>query len=146
MDERKVSRSAVIAAPAEKIFAIIADPRRHPDIDGSAMVRGNLYGPERLEAGSTFGMSMRLLGIPYRTRNRVVEYEPDRRIAWRHFGPHRWRWELEPVDENTTRVTETFDYSHAGPYAFLYRLVGYPSRNARAIEASLQRLKQLLEA
>ena len=37
--------------------------------------------------------------------NKVVEYEPNRLIAWCHPGKHRWRYELEPVDGGT-RVTQ----------------------------------------
>ncbi|MEY9213950.1 SRPBCC family protein [Thermobifida halotolerans] len=146
MAKHRVSRSIVVNAPAEEVFAVIADPRRHPDLDGSATVRGHLHGPTRLTAGSEFGMDMKMFGVPYRMTNRVVEYEKDRRIAWRHIGAHRWRWELEPLDDGTTRVTETFDYSTTGPLAVLYRLAGHPARNARAIEATLPRLKALVES
>jgi hypothetical protein len=37
-----------------------------------------------------------------------------RLIAWRHVGPHRWRYELEP-DPAGTRVTETWDASYRNP-------------------------------
>ena len=52
------------------------------------------------------------MGVPYLTKNTVVEYDEDRLIAWRHLGKHRWRYELEPV-EGGTKVTETFDWSTA---------------------------------
>ena len=40
--------------------------------------------------GSTFGMSMKL-GVPYSMTNTVIEFEPDRRIAWQTVlaGPAR---------------------------------------------------------
>ncbi|GLU47541.1 SRPBCC family protein [Nocardiopsis ansamitocini] len=143
MAKHRVSRTIVIAAPAPKIFDILADPRRHPEMDGSGSVQGAIEGPGRLGLGSRFGMDMRL-GLPYRITNEVVEFEENRLIAWRHKGPHRWRWVLEPLDEHTTKVTETFDYSYAG--SFVYQLLGYPARNARGIEETLPRLKKLLES
>jgi hypothetical protein len=73
----------------------------------------------------------------------VVEFEENRLIAWRHFAGHRWRWELEPVDENTTRVTETFDYSTAAIGA-LYPLLGFPERNRKGIEETLRRLQEVV--
>ena len=33
----------------------------------------------------------------------VVEFEEDRRIAWRHYGHHIWRYTLEPTDGGTRR-------------------------------------------
>jgi hypothetical protein len=83
-----------IAAPAEVVFDILTNPAQHPEIDGSTTVRRLLRGPRRLSAGSRFSMSMRLFGVPYRVTNRVVEFESNRLIAWRHFEPQRWRYEL----------------------------------------------------
>jgi uncharacterized protein YndB with AHSA1/START domain len=107
----------VIPAPPEKIFALIADPTRHKDIDGSGSVRDAKKVPEHLELGSTFGMSMKM-GLPYSMVNTVIEYQPNRCIAWQTRPPigksiaggRIWRYELEPVDGGT-RVRETWDYS-----------------------------------
>ncbi|HEX5493526.1 MAG TPA: SRPBCC family protein [Mycobacteriales bacterium] len=139
---RQVADSIVIAAPPGAIFDILADPRQHPRIDGSGSVREVSVGPDRLSAGARFGMRMRR-GAPYRVTNVVLEFEPDRRIAWRHFGRHVWRYELEPVDGGT-RVTETFDWSPSPMRALLDR-TGVPRQNARAITATLQRLKDTVE-
>lgn len=142
MAKHLVSRSIVIDAPADKIFDILAAPRRHSEFDGSGTVNGMVEGPLRLFRGARFGMDM-TLGMPYRISNRVVEFEENRLIAWRHFGPHRWRWELRPQDDGTTEVTETFDYTRA-PFG-VYELLGFPARNARGIEETLPRLKSLAE-
>jgi uncharacterized protein YndB with AHSA1/START domain len=134
---RSVSRSVLVPAPAEEVFALLADPRRHAEIDGSGTVRGPLRAPERLGLGATFGMRMRL-GLPYVMTSTVVEFQEGRRIAWRHLGHHVWRYELEPL-EGGTRVTETFDWGPARVPRAL-ELLGYPARNARSIEATLERL------
>lgn len=136
---RSVSRSAVVPAPPRTVFDLLADPRRHAEIDGSGTVKGQVRGPERLGLGSRFGMRMRL-GVPYVITSEVVELEPDRRIAWRHLGHHVWRYELEPV-EGGTRVTETFDWSTSRAPRVL-ELLGYPARNLRGIEGTLARLQK----
>ena len=137
---RSLSRSAVIAAPPAEVFDLLADPRRHAEIDGSGTVKGQVEGPQRLTQGARFGMRMHLV-VPYRITSEVVEFEPDRRIAWRHLGRHVWRYELEPV-EGGTRVTETFDWAPAlVPRAL--ELLRVPARNARGIEATLVRLQQV---
>ena len=132
-----VSESIQIAAPASRIFDILAAPRRHVEIDGSHMLRRCLDGPGRLGLGSEFVMSMRLWGFPYRVRNRVVEFEENRLIAWRHFEPQHWRFELVPT-ESGTRVTETFDYSYWTPAGRLLLVaLGWPRRNKLAITKTL---------
>ena len=147
MSDRLVAGTTTIAAPPDVVFAIVADPRQHPRIDGSGSVRAVLTGPERLEKGATFGVAMRLFGLPYTIRNRVVEYEENRRIAWRHFGAHRWRYELVPTPDGGTRVTETFDYTRYDPFwAAGLRAVGFPERNRRGITETLARLKQAAES
>ncbi|MDT0304376.1 SRPBCC family protein [Streptomonospora wellingtoniae] len=141
MAKHQVSRSVVIDASAERIFRIISDPRRHHEFDGSGTVQRARCDAGPLGPGSRFGMEMRM-GLRYRTANRVVEYEENRLIAWRHAGTHIWRWRLEPLDDGTTRVTETFDYTRMSA---AYILIGYPARNARGIEQTLPRLKRLAE-
>lgn len=143
MAERMVSATKTINAPAQQIFNILADPDRHSLIDGSDTVRGKRGGgSSRLELGSRFSMDMKM-GLPYRITNKVVEFEENRRIAWRHFAGHRWRWELKPVGENVTEVTETFDWSTA-PAGPLYVFVGFPKRNLVAIRETLRRLEKAL--
>ena len=74
----------------------------------------------------------------------MVEYEENRLIAWQHFGKHRWRYELEPV-EGGTEVTETFDWSTStSPKAL--ELAGYPERHLGNIERSLERLEEMATA
>lgn len=139
MTDRRISANTTVKAPAERIFALLTDPAKHPLLDGSGtVVAARGANPERLELGSKFGMDMRI-GVPYRITNRVVEFEQDRLIAWRHAGGHRWRWELTPVDAETTEVTETFDWSTA-PAGFLYPALGFIERNRKGIAATLARL------
>ncbi|MEV7430807.1 MULTISPECIES: SRPBCC family protein [unclassified Nocardioides] len=146
--ELRVSATEIVSAPPETVFAILADPRQHPRIDGSGTVRGSVSGPERLGLGATFGMSMKM-GAPYRIRNKVVEFEEGRLIAWKHLGSHRWRYELEPVDlagRPGTRVTETWDgtyYNRLGRAAM--KRLGMPEKNRRGIEGTLPRLKAAAE-
>lgn len=141
-----VSESIDIAASPEVVFAILADPRQQSRIDGSGSVRGLLKGPERLSKGATFGVDMLLFGVPYKIRNTVVEFEEGRRVAWRHFGGHRWRYVLEPIGSGT-RVTESFDYSMYGlPHRLLIELTGFPQRNRNGIAGTLVKLKEAAES
>ncbi|HUF31654.1 MAG TPA: SRPBCC family protein [Acidimicrobiales bacterium] len=144
MTDKQVSGTRVIDATPEAIFAVLADPTKHPLFDGSGTVReSKSSGGERLAMGSKFGMSMKM-GVPYGITNTVVEFEEGRRIAWRHAGRHRWRYELEPVDGGArTQVTETFDWGPAIA-GVTYPLVGIPAKNKKAIDATLERLDAML--
>jgi uncharacterized protein YndB with AHSA1/START domain len=143
VSNRQISRSRVVDAAPGRIFELLVDPANHPLLDGSGSVRASRStGPRRLELGSRFGMDMRL-GVPYKILNTVVEFEPDRLIAWRHFSGHRWRWQLRDLGDGRTEVTETFDWSTARSPRFI-ELLGFPARNRRGIEATLRRLEDVL--
>ncbi len=141
---RVVSVERRIEASADVIFDLLADPAAHAGFDGSGTVvaaRGD--NPERLELGARFGMDMRL-GVPYKISNEVVEFEEGRRIAWRHFGHHVWRYELEPVDGGTL-VTESFDWERSR-FPPMYEWVGYPARHEINMAQTLDRLADLVES
>ena len=140
--ERIVSVSRHVRATPEQIFEILADPRMHSRIDGSGTVRGEISGPARLHLGARFGMAMRW-GLPYRTVNRVIEFEEGRRIAWWHLAHNAWRYVLEPRDGGTL-VTEQFDWSRSRS-GLLLRRTNLLRRNEAAMRATLDRLAALLE-
>lgn len=142
---RVVAAERVVPARPQRVFDLLADPAQHPRLDGSGSVRtaddGN---PVRLSKGARFGMGMRM-GLAYRITNVVVEFDEPRRIAWRHFAGHRWRYLLTPVDGGTL-VREEWDPTrvpHLWPWYVASR---FPSRNRDSIEASLERLEELVGA
>lgn len=162
LDDRRVVVERDINASAERIFDVLADPRRHPVIDGSgAVLDPTIAAPRRLSQGATFRMRMRshpasadpahLLqaGIALASRGRlkitVVEFAEPRRIAWRNFGGHIWRYELEPITEESTRVREIFDYA-TNRTPWLLELVGFPTKNKASMTRTLERLDALVTA
>jgi uncharacterized protein YndB with AHSA1/START domain len=147
-----VTVERLIPAPPEAIFALIADPARHRDMDGSGTVQGARGSSERLGLGSQFGMSMKM-GLPYSMVNTVIEYEQDRRLAWQTRGPgpvgklvggRIWRYELQPVDDGTL-VRESWDISEEAPVTKLgvKRLANKTEQN---MAATLARIEELVTA
>ncbi|CAN5771521.1 SRPBCC family protein [soil metagenome] len=141
-----VAVERVVPAEPATIFELLTDPAQHVLLDGSGSVRRTRVGnPERLTLGARFGMDMRI-GLPYRISNVVVEFEQDRRIAWRHFAGHRWRYTLTavaPVSAGgpaATLVREEWDPSRAPQLWMYYRLMGFPERNRSGMVATLERL------
>jgi len=148
--EDVVSVERVIAAPAGEIFALLVDPTRHQDIDGSGTVREAKGEPERLALGDSFGMSMKM-GLPYSMVSTVVELEEDRRIAWQTRGPGAigkhvagriWRYELEPVDGGTL-VRETWDIRQESPLTKPVVRLG-KEKTRKNMAATLERIEQVV--
>jgi hypothetical protein len=148
VSDQLISESITVAAPPAVVFAILADPRQHNRIDGSGSVGSVIAGPDRITAeGQTFTVRMTLFGLPYVIRNRVVEFEADRRIAWRHFTANRWRYELTPTPDRGTMVTESFDTSRANELTdTVVRWAKFYERNREGIVSTLERLKKAAEA
>jgi uncharacterized protein YndB with AHSA1/START domain len=139
MMPRSVSATRTINAPASVIFNFLANPRQHSNFDGSNSVRGVKDAPERLYLGATFAMNMKI-GLPYFTRNVVVDFEENQSIAWHHFARFVWRYDLEEIPGGT-KVTESFTYEQ--PWAVFIIWLGVPEKNRRAMAASLERLERL---
>ena len=133
--ERQVSTSRVVAAPAEAIFDVLADPSKHSIIDGSGTLVEAKSNPPRLFLGAKFGMKMSFHVV---MRNKVVEFEDGKQIGWRHIGQHIWRYQLEPV-EGGTKVTETFDW-RPSPVPWLLHRQNIPKKNLASMEQTLARL------
>jgi len=139
---RAVSRRATVAAPPAEIFALVSDPHRHPELDGSGTVRDiPVSGPHQLSKGATFSVGMKQFGVPYRITSTVTAYEDGALVEWQHPMGHRWRWQLREMEPGTTEVTETFDYSTAKAPKLL-ELFGQPKANAAGITKTLEALTE----
>ena len=139
---RKVSRSAEVAAPAAELFPLIADPRRHSELDGSGTVGDFVSAPDQLSSGAEFTVRMKQYGVPYKITSRVTDFADSQVVEWQHPLGHRWRWELRPLSDRATLVTETWDYSQvSSARAKGLELIRYPAKNAAGIEATLRHLQ-----
>jgi uncharacterized protein YndB with AHSA1/START domain len=141
IDRKKqiVSVERVISATPEQIFELLADPRQHSKIDGSGSVKAaRVSAPRRLSLDAKFTMEMKI-GFPYKMTNTVVEFEENRRIAWRHLGGHIWRYILEPVDGGT-KVVEQFDYNGSKSVLIL-KLRGSMKSNEKFMTKTLENLE-----
>ncbi|QCB98662.1 polyketide cyclase / dehydrase and lipid transport [Arthrobacter sp. PAMC25564] len=142
-----VSRSRFVAATPEAVFDVLATPALHSVIDGSGTVKGaQPHGPGRLALGAKFGMEMNVR-VDYKILNTVCEFEEGRRIAWRHFYGHVWRYLLEPATDAAgkpgTLVTEQWDARQVRGRIFL-RLAGYLRRHPANLEQTLAKLDAYL--
>jgi uncharacterized protein YndB with AHSA1/START domain len=140
-----VSASREIAAPADTIFELIADPSLQPQWDGNDNLAEARTGQRVRAVGDVFTMTLTIGSV--RT-NHVVEFDEGRLIAWRPSEQgkeppgHLWRWQLEPLDDSRTLVTHTYDWSQLTDEN---RLPRARATTEDKLQASIERLAALAE-
>ncbi|MDT7708213.1 MAG: hypothetical protein QOG20_3820 [Pseudonocardiales bacterium] len=133
---RKLQASKVIEAPADVIFALLADPNRHQELDDAGMIRGVAGDAPPIKGiGQIFAMNMNQAAMgDYRMINTVTAYVPDARIGWApaldpscdlaeklgdmDASGHTYTYDLHEV-EGGTEVTQTYEWMSVKDPKFL---------------------------
>ncbi|MGH9157144.1 MAG: SRPBCC family protein [Acidimicrobiales bacterium] len=152
------SESVLVDAPADRVFAQVADLRAHPRLAGSGEVRAiRVPDSEPLRVGTRFEADEVIRIGPFQrnltARSEVVEHEPPAVLSWTSrptSGPKpkriQWWFRLSRVGPNRTRVVHDVEVD----FGFgLNALVGVPYRLARrrsARRGMAQTLKHLAHA
>ncbi len=157
MTDETMSAACAIDAPADTVFAVLADPTTHQAIDGTGWVRESLDGKQLTEVGQIFRMAMyhdNYGGMHYEMANRVEVFDPPHAIAWLpgqgdddahlEFGGWVWRYDLKPIGADQTEVTLTYDWS-AVP-AELREHIEFPPFDRQHLDNSLKHLAELAQA
>jgi uncharacterized protein YndB with AHSA1/START domain len=156
METERVTASTTIDATPEAVFAVLADPSAHADIDGTGWVRESLDGDRITTAGQVFRMAMYHPNHPdqdYKIANRVEVFDEPRAIAWQpgtespetgelSFGGWIWRYDLEATGPSRTTVTLTYDWSAVPPQVREY--LQFPPFAQDHLDNSLQHLSDLV--
>jgi hypothetical protein len=154
MAVESTSATTVINAPAEVIFAVLADPANHAAIDGTGWVREPLDSQPLTAVGQTFKMAMYHENHPdggYQMVNRVRVFDPPGAISWEPgydtgdgslgFGGWIWRYDLDPTGPAKTKVTLSYDWS-AVPET-IRQNIQFPPFPPEHLDNSLAHLAQL---
>jgi uncharacterized protein YndB with AHSA1/START domain len=118
-DDKSITVSRTISAPVERVFALLADPDRHPDIDDTGAVRHSRSHFVISGVGEVFTMDMHdeRLGGDYRIDNLVTTYVRDQAIGWspglagKDPIGHTFTYTLTPRSDDSTSVSQTYDWS-----------------------------------
>lgn len=143
---RIVTASREMAAGADRIFALIADPAEQPRWDGNDNLQEAAPGQRVRAVGNVFTMRLRMGSL---RENHVVDFVEGRRIAWRpaEVGQappgHVWAWQLEPLGPGHTLVTHTYDWTDLRDES---RFPRARATTAERLQASLVRLAALAES
>jgi uncharacterized protein YndB with AHSA1/START domain len=144
--DRIVTATRVIAASAQRIFDLIADPSLQPSWDGNGNLAEAAPGQRVHRAGDVFKMKLTQGAV---RENHVVEFIEGSQIAWRPAEPgkqppgHLWRWLLEPVNASLTTVTHIYDWTALTDQN---RMVVARAMTPDRLRASLDRLAVLAQS
>ena len=133
---RLVKAEREIAASADRIFDLIADPAQQPGWDGNDNLKDAAPGQRVRAVGAVFTMRLTRGGI---RENHVVDFLEGRRIAWRPAvqgkSPpgHLWAWELQPRGPSRTLVTHTYDWTDLKDRSRIPRCPGDHSHQATGV-------------
>lgn len=155
MTNETVSAITIIKAPAETVFAVLADPTSHAAIDGTGWVCESLDGEHLTEEGQIFRMAMYHDNHPdggYEMANKIGVFDPPRAISWEpgqdvkgdgnlEFGGWIWRYDLASVGQSETEVKLSHDWS-AVPQ-FLREEIQFPPFSSDHLRNSLNHLAEL---
>jgi uncharacterized protein YndB with AHSA1/START domain len=154
MTDEQMTATTTVDAPAERIFAVVADPASHQHIDGTGWVREPLDAQPLGDLGQVFRMAMHHDNHPdgdYVMANKVTVLDPPGAIAWTPgqegpdgeigYGGFSWRYDLVPAGTDKTDVTLTYDWSEASPEIREY--VQFPPFEVSHLENSLSHLSAL---
>ncbi|BDH57077.1 hypothetical protein MTP03_20160 [Tsukamurella sp. PLM1] len=80
----QMSTTRVIAASPERVFAVLADPANHQEIEPTDWVRAAVDVAPIDHVGQMFSVNMYLeqAGGDYVMENKVTDFEQDRVIGW----------------------------------------------------------------
>ncbi|MBY6411302.1 SRPBCC family protein [Rhodococcus sp. BP-252] len=140
--DRVVARQVDVNASAEELFAKVANPHRHGELDGSGTVKDTVNGPDRLSRGAKFSVGMKQYGVPYKITSTVTDFVDEstsKVVEWRHPMGHTWRWEFDEKQPGVTTVTESFQYGTAKAPKVL-EIFKMPQQNAKGISSTLEKL------
>jgi uncharacterized protein YndB with AHSA1/START domain len=130
------------------VFALIADPDRHPDLDGTGTLRASRTHTVITEVGDVFIMDVHAHDIGRNQSQSVVTtYVRDRALGWAPgpvdhdpFG-HTFTFTLEPNGDDQTLVTLTYDWSAVTDEQLLATM---PRVSKEELSRSLDRLAAAL--
>lgn len=148
-----VEVSQRIAAPPERVFALVADLSRMPEWSPEAAAVEWLDGASGPAVGARFRGTNRNGFRRWSTTCTVVAFDPPREISWRvrsyGMAVARWTYRVEPDGEGGTILIESTDDERGAVIRFASRpATGVSDRaeqNRRTMTETLNRIKAAAE-
>ena len=147
----RVTAAIVIGAPAELVWEYVSDPGSHLQFM-SGITRWEVAGRERSGLGARYRMLMRVGSAEIGGLIEVVEWVPDRELAWTSITGidqrGRWRLRERPHDDGTVgtwvELRLTAGVAGSGLFGWLAERIAAPTVRGH-LRRSLQQLKRQVE-
>ena len=148
-DDKQITVSRTIDAPASEVFDVLSNPARHVELDGSGFVVSDERSDRITANGQKFRMNMSgdHMGGDYQTDNHVTGYDANSLLAWQTTPAGtdplgwEWVWRLEQQGPDQTLVTHTYDWSKVTDKDVLQK-VSFPLVSEHQLEETLGKLAE----
>jgi uncharacterized membrane protein len=143
----RVSASAIVSAPIESVWAMVADPERTLSYM-SGVTRWEEVSEHSTGLGARYRMLMRVGSAEVGGLIEVVEWEEPCELAWNSITgvDQRGRWRLRPAPGGRTRVEIRLAYGVAGSGigGWLAERIAGPLVRSH-LQATVRQLSRLVE-
>jgi uncharacterized membrane protein len=143
----RLKESVVISASPELVWDYLSDSSNYLHFM-SGVTRWEVVGEQRSGLGTRYRMLMRVGSAEVGGLIEVVEWSPERDMAWSSVTgvDQRGRWRLRATDDGRTRVEFRFAYGVAGAGipGWISELVAAPTISSH-VRRSLHQLKRQVE-
>lgn len=111
----RVQQSVTVDAPAERVWRIVNDPSRHPEL-WEGVARWEPRSEQTSGCGARYRFHVQVGSAPVGGLVEFVEADEPGDLAWTSvLGiDHRGRWRLRPAGDGRTRVTLRIGYQTPG--------------------------------
>lgn len=138
-----LKHSVVVAAPVDRVFGYVADPKTMVEWLPSMMEIRDVIGTG---AGQQYGWTYKYVGLLLNGQSTVVEHVPNEMSVHQTIGTINsvWTFTVEPHDDGTSL---TLEVEYNIPIPVLGKLAErvVVRRDARALDFALTNVKELLE-
>lgn len=142
----RITDSTRIDCPVEEVWKFMSDPSNTPKwYQGIMEVRQISEGP--IAVGTTFKAVVHYRGRSLVLGARCIVLNQNIELTWEFTaGPTRGSkdsWRMEPIDEQSTRLTRVFDLRASGAWRVIQPIIARGTK--RAHEAEIHNVKRIVE-
>lgn len=142
----RITDSTSIDCPVEEVWRFVSDPGNTPRwYQGTLEVSQRSDGP--LAVGTTFAAVAHYRGRSLMFGVRCIALHQNNEVTWEFTSGltkgSTDSWQMEPINETSTRVTRVFDLRVSGLWRVIQPVIARGTKRAHAAE--MQNVKRLLE-